>query len=449
MPALKNPESLNFILIVDDNSANLSVLSEALAAGGFEVAVATNGESAIKQALRHPPNLILLDVQMPGIDGFETCQRLKSDPMTVNIPVIFMTALAEATDKVRGLQVGAVDYITKPFQQEEVLARVKVHLQIQNLSQKLLEQNCILKDLTENLEQKVTERSQELQQAQSQLVQQEKLSSLGQLVAGVAHEINNPVNFIYGNLAPAQEYVQDLLALLQLYQAEVLHPSDKIRAKQEEIGVEFIQKDFPKLLKSMQMGTERIRGIVLSLRIFSRLDEAEVKPVDLREGIDSTLMIVGHRLKSNGLRPEIQVSVQSHGEIPLVMCYAGQINQVFMNLIANAIDALEEYNQNRSTAAIKQAPSQIYIDLKTNDAGWIAVHIRDNGPGISAALQQKIFDPFFTTKAVGKGTGLGLSISHQIVVEKHGGRLSCHSVIGQGTEFVLEIPVWRPEPAIG
>ncbi len=446
MSILKWPEPMNLILIVDDNPANLSVLSEALATGGFEVAVATNGESAIKQVQHNPPNLILLDVQMPGIDGFETCRRLKSEATTVEIPVIFMTALAEAADKVRGLQVGAVDYITKPFQQEEVLARVKVHLQIQNLNQQLVQQNRTLKDLTENLEQKVEERSRALQQAQLQLVQQEKLSSLGQLVAGVAHEINNPVNFIYGNLAPAQEYAQDLLELLQLYQAEFPHPSQKIQAKQEAIGLEFAQEDFPRLLKSMQIGTERICGIVLSLRIFSRLDEAEVKPVDLRNGIDSTLMIVGHRLKSNGTRPEIKVILQSHGEIPLVICYAGQINQVFMNLITNAIDALEEYDQSRSFEAAKQAPSTIHIDLKMSHPGWIAIHIRDNGPGISATLQQKIFDPFFTTKSVGKGTGLGLSISHQIVVEKHRGTLRCHSTLGQGTEFVIEIPVWQPEP---
>lgn len=437
---------MNLILIVDDNPANLGVLSEALAVGGFEVAVATNGESAIKQAQHNPPNLILLDVQMPGIDGFETCERLKSDPATVEIPVIFMTALAEAADKVRGLQAGAVDYITKPFQQEEVLARVNVHLQIQNLNRQLMEQNRALKDLTENLEQKVIERSQALQQTQLQLVQQEKLSSLGQLVAGVAHEINNPVNFIYGNLAPAQEYAQNLFELLQLYQTELPQPSADIQEKQEAIGLEFARHDFPRLLKSMQVGTERIRGIVLSLRIFSRLDEAEVKPVDLLEGIDSTLMIVGHRLKSNGAQPEIKISVQTQHEVPPVICYAGQLNQVFMNLITNAIDALEEYDQTRSLAAIKQSPSTIHIDLKLSTPGWVAIHIRDNGPGIPAAIQTKIFDPFFTTKSVGKGTGLGLSISHQIIVEKHNGKLWCHSQLGEGTEFVIEIPVWQPEP---
>lgn len=440
---------MNLILIVDDHPANLSVLSESLAAGGFEVAVATNGESAIKQAQHNPPNLILLDVQMPGIDGFKTCERLKSDAATVDIPVIFMTALADTSDKVRGLKVGAVDYITKPFQQEEVLAKVDVHLQIQNLNQRLVEQNRILKDLTENLEQKIDERSRELQQTQLQLVQQEKLSSLGQLVAGVAHEINNPVSFIYGNLAPAQEYAENLLELLQLYQAEMPNPSQAIQAKQEEIGLEFAQQDFLRLLKSMQVGTERIRGIVLSLRIFSRLDEAEFKPVDLREGIDSTLMIVGHRLKANGKRPEIKVIVQSYGEIPLVICNAGQINQVVMNLVMNAIDALEEYDQTRSFEAIQQNPSTIHIDLKLGAPGWVAIHVRDNGPGIPEAVQKKIFDPFFTTKSVGKGTGLGLSISHQIVVEKHGGKLWCNSTPGQGTEFGLEIGIFCITPREG
>ncbi|KAM3095262.1 response regulator [Phormidesmis sp. 146-12] len=283
MHTLKDLSEANVILIVDDNPANLRVLSESLAEDGFEVAVATSGEGAIKQARHNPPDLILLDIQMPGIDGFETCRRLKSSLDTSNIPILFMTALSDTDDKVKGLGLGAVDYITKPFQQEEVLARVKVHIQLRDFSKRLETQNSLLKRFAETMEQKVVERTIELQQAQLQLVQQEKLSALGQLVAGVAHEINHPVNFIYGNLNPAQQYAQGLLELIQLYEANYPHSPQEIQEKIRTIDLEFLREDLPKLLNSMQFGTERIREIVLSLRNFFRLDEADFKQVNLHD----------------------------------------------------------------------------------------------------------------------------------------------------------------------
>lgn len=280
---------------------------------------------------------------------------------------------------------------------------------------------------------------QELQYTQTQLVQSEKMSSLGQLVAGVAHEINNPVNFIHGNLYHAEQYTQDLLDLLRLYREHNPAPTVEMLTVSKDIDLEFLQDDLPKLLASMRVGAERIREIVRSLRSFSRLDEAEVKDVNVHEGIDSTLMILHNRLKAKLDYPAIQV-VKEYGNLPQIECYAGQLNQVFMNILSNAIDALDEQNQQRSIADITAHPSTVTIRTETIDRQTVAIHIADNGPGIPEAVQKRLFDPFFTTKAVGKGTGMGMSISHQ-VIERHKGRLKCISSPGRGAEFVIEIPI--------
>jgi PAS domain S-box-containing protein len=270
---------------------------------------------------------------------------------------------------------------------------------------------------------------QQLQQTQAQLIQQEKMSSLGQLVAGVAHEINNPVSFIYGNINPAKDYIDDVLELVQLYQQSYPNSNPIIQAKLQQLDWEFIQRDFPKLLDSIKIGADRIRKIVQSLRNFSRLDEAEMKTVDLHEGIDNTLLILENRWQANPNRPAIQV-VKDYGDLPLVECYAGEINQVFMNLLINAIDALE-------SAFVKQP--RIEILTQQLDDEMVAIRVRDNGLGIPAELKSRVFEPFFTTKPVGKGTGLGLSISYKIV-EKHGGTLDYCSQPGKGTEFVVKLP---------
>ncbi|MEM6839508.1 MAG: ATP-binding protein [Cyanobacteria bacterium P01_C01_bin.120] len=304
----------------------------------------------------------------------------------------------------------------------------------------------------EFLEERVTERTAELQNAlkelqrsQAQLVQSEKMSSLGQLVAGVAHEINNPVNFIHGNLQHVREYTKDLFAFVTLYQQQYPHPAEEIDEMAEAIDLDFLLEDLPKMLASMKVGTDRIRQIVLSLRNFSRMDEAELKHVDIHEGIDSTLMILQHKLKAKSDRPAIEI-IKDYADLPPVECYAGQLNQVFVNILTNAIDALEERHAERTSEEMNAEPNRITIRTSQLPHEWIEVAIADNGGGIPEAVKQSIFDPFFTTKPLGKGTGMGMSISYQVIVDKHDGKLECYSTPDQGTEFVIQIPLHQRPP---
>ncbi|HEY9808635.1 MAG TPA: PAS domain-containing protein [Halomicronema sp.] len=285
---------------------------------------------------------------------------------------------------------------------------------------------------------------QELKATQTQLIQTEKMSSLGQLVAGVAHEINNPVSFIYGNLTYARQYTQELLHLLDLYATHYPNPHPDICDYSEGMGLEFLRKDFLKLLGSMQVGADRIREVVLSLRNFSRIDEAQKKPVDIHSGIDSTLLILQNRLKAKAGRPGIEV-IKQYGDLPLIPCYAGQLNQVFMNLISNAIDAIEEnftsLEKSRKDYDVRtKDKGQIFIKTGINNSE-LEIKITDNGKGIDEKAKAHIFEPFYTTKPLGKGTGLGLSISHQIIEEKHNGQLICQSSPHKGTQFVIRIPL--------
>jgi two-component system, NtrC family, sensor kinase len=549
------------ILIVDDLPENLQLLSDALLKLGYTVRSVTSGRMALKTVQVKQPDVILLDVKMPEMDGYQVCKTLKADDKLRSIPVIFISALDDVFDKVTAFKSGGIDYITKPFQIEEVVARLENQLTIQR-QQRLLEKEisqrreaeevlyqsrallasvlnssldgvaamqavrdpttgdiedfrCLvvnpviarvfgkkrediigklvfkkllirlnlelfdrfvkLVETGETLQQDfyyesgescwfhfvavklgdgfaitirdITGQKQaefqlqqqaesleltlrELKRTQAQLIHSEKMSSIGNLVAGVAHEINNPVNFIHANLIPATQYFQDVLDLIKIYQENFPDPPAKIKVQIDTINLDFLKKDLIKLLNSMRTGTVRIQEIVRSLRNFSRHDESEFKRVDIHQGIDSTLMILQHRLKATPEYPEIVV-IKDYAQLPPIECYSGQLNQVFMHLLNNAIDSVStQYSGEQG---------EIKVQTKLINSNRISIKISDNGLGIPQGLQSKLFDPFFTTKPVGKGTGLGLFICHKIVVNQHGGNLYCHSKPGQGAEFVVEI----------
>ncbi|MCG6136565.1 MAG: response regulator [Nostoc sp. LLA-1] len=431
---MSNSPEDSLILIVDDTHTNLEFISQVLIEAGFKVATALDGEIALKQIKNKLPDLILLDVMMPKIDGLETCKKIKENIETRDIPIIFMTAVSDIDTKIRGLGLGAVDYIIKPFHEEEVLARIHTHLQLRNL--------------TKTLEQRVDERTaalsqalKDLQESQIQLVHKEKMSALGQLVAGIAHEINNPVGCIYGNLGHASLYFQDMIKLINLYQQHYPQPVAEIQQEMATIDLDYMRSDLPNLIGSMKESIQRIRNISTSLRTFSREDSNRKVSCNIHDGIDSTIMILKHRLKLSEGRPDIEV-IQDYDNLPEVKCFSGQMNQVFMNLLANAIDALEESNIGRSYSKIEDNPNQIKIQTRlTEDQNHVLIRIKDNGVGMSADVQQNIFEYLFTTKPIGKGTGLGLSIARQIIVEKHQGTLVVNSLLGQGSEFVITIPI--------
>jgi signal transduction histidine kinase len=420
------------ILAVDDTPTNLEVISESLMAVGYEVVVAISGERALNRLRTYQPNLILLDVKMPGIDGFETCQQIKANPDWAEIPIIFVTALTDADSIAKGFTLGAVDYISKPFQEAELLGRINNHLHLQQM--------------TQQLEHLVAERTQALEDAMAQLktsqltiVQSEKMATLGNLVAGVAHEINNPIGFLSGSIENARNYLQDLFGHLALYQQHYPTPVAPIQDNAEDIDLEYLRQDFPKLLDSMADATDRITGISASLRTFSRADTDYKVSANLHEGIDSTLLILKYRLKANEHRPAIEV-IQDYGDLPTIPCFPGQLNQVFMNILANAIDIFDEMAQGVSFDQLKSHPQHITIRT-TTQANQVQIQIGDNGKGMTEEVRTRIFDHLFTTKGVGKGTGLGLAIARQIVVEKHGGAIAVNSIVGEGTTFTISLPV--------
>ncbi len=452
-----NQQTTNFILIVDDNPTNLAILAETLKGDGHQVRVAISGENALKQIAQAQPVLVLLDIMMSGIDGFETCRQLKANPTTAHIPVIFMTALMDTEQKVTGLKLGAVDYVTKPFQEEEILARVSVHRQNSELLRSLqarnydLEEEISKRERSESLNRKLescievstsvlSEASNYLQQVQEKVEKHEKLSALGELVAGVAHEINNPIGCITNNVEFVAEHTQQLIEHISCYQTLLEANRDSIRlpdlAKVEQhaqsIDLDYIVEDFPALIESMATSGDRIQAISQSLRTFARSDTAHKQPYNLNEGLDGTLLILRHRLKGNGDREDIEIH-RDYAQLPELSCYPGQINQVFMNILANAIDAIESGDS-------LEMPAQISV-VTTADEQHITVTISDNAGGMPESVQKRIFESQFTTKTAGRGTGLGLSIAYKIVTEEHQGQIECKSIVGKGTTFKILLPV--------
>jgi signal transduction histidine kinase len=353
----------------------------------------------------------------------------------INKPLKLATSIAQQVT-----QSSNFDLQVPVISQDEtgILGTALNHL-IQKVKELLLEKEQQTQAIQQTLEQ--------LHKAQLQLVQTEKMSSLGRLIAGIAHEINNPVNFIHGNITHIDNYSQNLLNLVAVYQYHYPDTPEKIQIILDAMELEFIQEDLPKLLQSMQVGTERIRQIVLSLRNFSRLDESEFKYVDIHEGIENTLLILQHRLKTKPDNPGIQI-IKEYAKLPLIECYAGQLNQVFMNLLANAIDAVDELLIEQKKDSLPQRQGMIYISTQLIADHFVQITIADNGLGIPETVRSRIFDPFFTTKPVGKGTGLGLSISYNIIVEKHHGKMWCDSQLGEGTKFVIQVPISHPKQKI-
>jgi two-component system, NtrC family, sensor kinase len=432
----KSGAALPTIMIVDDTPANVGVLGWYFEENGFRVVVAQDGEEALERAQFVQPDLILLDVMMPGIDGFETCRRLKMMPEIKEIPVIFMTALSDTNEKISGFKAGGVDYVTKPCQIEEVLARVNTHLSLRSMQRKLEDQNRRLRAESEERQRvqqslnnsyaELKETHETLETLHQQLLQSEKMASIGQLAAGVAHEINNPIAFVNSNLGTLKEYVGNLWQLIDTYaqvsealqdRPDLLEP---VRSMRESLDVDFVRKDLQSLMAESLDGVSRVRRIVQDLKDFSRVGEVERQAFDLHAGIDSTLNIVSHELKQ---RAEV---IKEYGAIPMIEGVPAQLNQVFMNLLVNAAQAMDHYG---------------VITIRTGCEGnWVRAEIADDGPGIKPEHLPRIFEPFFTTKPVGKGTGLGLSLSYGIV-SQHGGRIEVDSTVGKGARFRVWLPI--------
>ena len=438
------------ILFVDDEPDLESLICQKfrkkIRTGEYQVFFARNGVEALSKLREQPDiDMVLTDINMPVMDGMALLAKLNE--LVTLVKTVVISAYGDLANIRKAMNGGAFDFLTKPidFQDLEItINKTLCHVQQLKENERARQER---EDKLRQSEAREREKAiqlelalQNLQRTQSQLIQTEKMSSLGQLIAGIAHEINNPVNFIYGNLTYVNNYTHQLLSLITLYQQYDAHKYPEIEALIKQIELEFIQEDMPKMLYSMKLGAERIRQIVLTLRNFSRLDEAEMKPVNIHEGIDSTLVILQSQLKAKPNSSSIQV-IQEYGDLPKIECYAGQLNQVFMNLLSNAIYALNHYDRESSPEQIKNEPRTITIASSMLNREWVRISFKDNGPGMTSDVTNRLFNPFFTTKPLGDGTGLGLSISYQIVVEKHGGDLKCFSQPYRGAEFVIEIPI--------
>jgi two-component system, NtrC family, sensor kinase len=398
------------ILVVDDTPENVLLLDALLTGKGYRVVTASSGAEALRLIGSAPPDLVLLDVVMPGMGGYEVCQKIRSDPDTEILPVVMVTALDPAQERIKGLEAGADDFLSKPFDRDELRVRLREGERIIQLERTLAEQNRALRE------------------AQAALVQTEKLASLGQLAAGLAHEINNPVAYVSNNLAVLQRDVLAALGLLDRYRAgraalASVEPALAAEAArlEEEIDLAFVQENLPRLFTRTLDGLQRVRDIVRNLRDFARLDEAEFKEADLNAALRSTAEILRHELKERQVRLETDF-----GDVPPVLCHPGKVNQVFLNVLMNAVQACGP-------------GGAVTVRTRPVPGGGVEVEVADNGSGIKPEHLPHIFEPFFTTKPVGQGTGLGLSVSYGIVRD-HGGTIAAESTLGRGTVFRIRLP---------
>lgn len=409
------------ILVVDDELPLERLICQQfrkkIRAKELEFIFAHNGVEALDKLKVDPHvDMVLTDINMPEMDGLTLLERLKE--FEPKLKTVVVTAYSDMAKIRKAMNLDAFDFLTKPIDFQDL--EITINRTLESVQQS-----------------KETQR--QLQQVQTQLIQKEKMSSLGQLVAGVAHEINNPVSFIAGNLCHAQDYIEDIINLLHLYQENYPDPVPAIQEEIEAIELDYLTEDLPKLIGSMKVGIERIYQISVALRTFSRSDTASKILFDIHEGLESTLLILRHRLKGSGDRPAIVV-IKEYRDLPQVECYPGPLNQVFMNIFANALDALEEAI---IKGTIEEVPTiKITTEMREDS---VRVLIADNGIGMTEEIKEQLFAPMFTTKPTGKGTGLGLSISRQIMEEKHGGQLTYISAPGLGTEFIIEIPIQQLE----
>lgn len=419
------------LLIVDDIPDNIRFLSKFLMTQGYIVRKATSGAMALRAIAALLPDLILLDINMGEMSGYELCAQIKENPDTQHIPIIFLSAGGEALDKVRAFKIGGADYITKPFQLEEVLVRIQTQLTLRSLQESQKVQN-----------QKLRQTLEDLKRAQATLIQQEKMSTLKKVVAGVAHEINNPLNFISGNVEPARQYVQTLLELTQLYQQHYPDLPAAIRDFQSEVDLDFVVEDLNNILQSMKTGAARIKTVVSALRSFTHLDESGVKRISLQDAIETILTILRYRLDNRTSGITIQVR-KNYQPIPLVSCYAEQLGQAIFNLLVNAIDAIEtKLDQIARYPEVSYQP-ELVITIQPESERRVLLCIQDNGIGISQEHQGRLFEPFFSTKPAGKGLGLGLVTTRRIIEEQHRGRL-VYTAKDDSTTFSIHLPINDP-----
>ena len=422
------------ILIVDDNTTNLGVLSDYLDKLGFEVRIARNGSSALDRVALDLPDLILLDVMMPGLDGFETCKRLKEAPETQNIPIIFMTALTDTTDVVKGLSLGAVDYITKPLQQEEVIARIQLHLKLRTLTKKLESQNTLLQievEQRKTAEEDLQQALQRLQTAQKQIIAQEKMAALGTLTAGIAHELRNPLNFINNYAEGSIELIQDVVTALDS-QTKILESDVS-----EELND--LLADIQENASSIHRHGLRAEGIISSMMKHSIGNgDQDFEEVDLNELVEEAVHFSTQSLRTKNPNLDVQIDIKNDPSIGKIKVIAGDFSRALINLVDNAYAAVKGKKQGASDKD-DYSPA-ILVTIQKRERS-IEIRIHDNGTGIPQDNLHKIFDPFFTTKPTGEGTGLGLSICHDIIVGQHGGNLNVSSELGNSTDFIITMPL--------